>query len=173
MTSSYHSKVRSTQNKGVTFLFGKWNFFFFPCLSETKVSTVNSDLTNLRWRSMFEWEHQMNYVFLTRVSYNLFTKTLLLFGISVLNRFIYRRVNVSKIFRGATIPIMLTKNQVKTISVHFLKKKLPSSQNIYLITIFILTLLHTVSRIDMYGLLYTLALQHAIMLVWKTWSSVN
>ena len=30
---------------------------------------------------------------------------------------------ISKILRGATIPIMLTKNQVKTISVHFIKKK--------------------------------------------------
>ena len=47
MTSSYHSKVRSTQNKGVTFFFGKWTFIIiFPCLGEAKVSTVNSDLTN-------------------------------------------------------------------------------------------------------------------------------
>ena len=46
MTSSYHSKVRSTQNKGVTFLFDTWNFIIFPRLSEAKVSTVNSDLTN-------------------------------------------------------------------------------------------------------------------------------
>ena len=34
----------------------------------------------------------MNYVFLTRFSYNLFTKMLLLFRISLLNRFIHRRV---------------------------------------------------------------------------------
>ena len=47
MTTSYHSKVRSTQNKGVTFLFDTWNFIIiFPRLSEAKVSTVNSDLTN-------------------------------------------------------------------------------------------------------------------------------
>ena len=47
MTSSYHSKVRSTQNKGATFLFGTWNFIIiFPRLSEAKVSTVNFDLTN-------------------------------------------------------------------------------------------------------------------------------
>ena len=46
MTSSYHSRVRSAQNKGVTFIFDKWNFIIiFPCLGETKVS-VNSDLTN-------------------------------------------------------------------------------------------------------------------------------
>ena len=110
MTSSYHSKVRSTQNKGVTFFFGKWTFIIiFPCLGETKVSTLNSDLTKLRWRSTFAWEHQMNYVFLTRFSYNLFTKALLLFHISLLKRFIY------KILRGATISIMLTKNQVKTL----------------------------------------------------------
>ena len=47
MTSSYHSKIRSTQNKEVTFLFGTWNFIIiFPRLSEAKVSTVNSDPTN-------------------------------------------------------------------------------------------------------------------------------
>ena len=70
----------------------------------------------------------MNYVFLTRFSYTLFTKTLLLFHISLLKRFIYRRVNTSKILHSATIPVTLTKNQVKTMSVHFfIKKKLPSS----------------------------------------------
>ena len=48
MTSSCHSKVRSTQNKEVTFLFGTWTFsIIFPCLDEAKVSTVNSDLTNV------------------------------------------------------------------------------------------------------------------------------
>ena len=46
MTSSYQSRVRSAQNKGVTFLFGKWDFIIFPCLGEAKVSAVNSDLTN-------------------------------------------------------------------------------------------------------------------------------
>ena len=46
MTSSYHSRVvRSTQNKGVTFLFGTWAFSVIsPCLGEAKVSIVNSDL---------------------------------------------------------------------------------------------------------------------------------
>ena len=47
MTSSYHSKVRSTQNKEVTLLFGTWNFIvIFPRVGEAKVSTVNSDLRN-------------------------------------------------------------------------------------------------------------------------------
>ena len=47
MTSSCHSKVRSTRNKGVTFLFNTWNsIIIFPRLGEAKVSTVNSDLTN-------------------------------------------------------------------------------------------------------------------------------
>ena len=47
MTPSYHSKVRSTQNKGVTILFGTWNFIIiFSRLGEAKISTVNSDLTN-------------------------------------------------------------------------------------------------------------------------------
>ena len=59
------------------------------------------------------------------------TKTLLLFRISLLKRFTYRRVNTSKILRGATIPIILTKNKVKTMSDHFINKKLPSSQVIY------------------------------------------
>ena len=46
MTSLYHSKVRSTQNKGVTFLFGTWTFsIIFLCFGEAKVSTVNSDLS--------------------------------------------------------------------------------------------------------------------------------
>ena len=45
MTSSSHSKVRSTQNKGVKFLFGTWTFsVIFPCLGEAKISTVNSNL---------------------------------------------------------------------------------------------------------------------------------
>ena len=44
MTSSYQLRVRSAQNKGVTVLFGKWNFIIFPSLGEAKVSTVNSDL---------------------------------------------------------------------------------------------------------------------------------
>ena len=35
----------------------------------------------------------MNYVFLTAFSYCLFTRTLLLFSISLLKRFIYRRAN--------------------------------------------------------------------------------
>ena len=65
----------------------------------------------------------MNYVFLTRFNYTLFPKTLLLFRISSLKRLIYRRVNTSKILHGAAIPITLTKNQVKTISVHFFIKK--------------------------------------------------
>ena len=56
---------------------------------------------------------------------------LLMFRISLLKRSIYRRVNTSKILHGATIPVTLTQNQVKTISVDFIKKKLPSSQVIY------------------------------------------
>ena len=48
MTSSYQSKVRSTQSKGVTFLFGTWTFrIIFPFLVEAKASTVNSGLTNV------------------------------------------------------------------------------------------------------------------------------
>ena len=48
MTSPYHSKVRSTQSKGVTFLLRLEHglYVIFPGLDEAKVSTVNSDLTN-------------------------------------------------------------------------------------------------------------------------------
>ena len=47
MTSSYHSKVRSAQNKGAMFLFDTWNFIIiFPSLGKAKVSSVNSDLAN-------------------------------------------------------------------------------------------------------------------------------
>ena len=117
MTSSYHSRVvRSTQNKGVTFIFSTWTFsVVFPCLGEAKVSTVNSDL-----RKVVDVQrlHKMNYVFLTllvtRFSYKLLIKTLLLFRISLLKRFTYT------ILRGATIPIMLTKNQVKPLKKMFI-----------------------------------------------------
>ena len=49
MSSSYHSKVRSTQNKSrVSLSSGTWTFsIIFPCLGEAKVSTVNSDLKNV------------------------------------------------------------------------------------------------------------------------------
>ena len=40
----------------------------------------------------------MNYVFLTEFIYTLLTKTLLLFRISLLKRFVYKRVNTPKIF---------------------------------------------------------------------------
>ena len=70
----------------------------------------------------------MNYVFLKRFSYNLFTKMLLLFRIFLIKTFHLQKSYASKILRGATIPVMLAKTQVKTISVHFIKKKLPSSK---------------------------------------------
>ena len=63
---------------------------------------------------------------LARFNYILFRKALLL-----LQRFIYRRVNTYTILYSATIPATLPKNQVKKISAHFIKTKLPSSQIIY------------------------------------------
>ena len=80
----------------------------FPYLGEAKVSNVISDLTNFVDVNVFM--KTINYVFLTGFSYTLFTKTLLLFHISLLKRFIYRRVNTSKILHSATIPVTLTKN---------------------------------------------------------------
>ena len=55
----------------------------------------------------------MSYVFLTRFSDTLFTKTLLPLHIYLLKRFIYRKVNTSKILHDTTIPIMLTKNYIQ------------------------------------------------------------
>ena len=43
------------------------------------------------------------------------SKTLLLFRISLLKCFIYRSVYTSKFLHGATIPVTITKNQIKTI----------------------------------------------------------
>ena len=88
-------------------------------------------LLTLTWQTLstltFAWK-QMSYVFLTRFSDTLFTKTLLLLHISLLKCFIYRKVNTSKILHDTTFPVMLTKNYVKKISVHFyIKRKLSSS----------------------------------------------
>ena len=55
-------------------------------------------------------------MFLTEFSYTLFTKTLLLFCISLLRSFIYRRGNKSQILLGATTPVTLNKNQIKAIN---------------------------------------------------------
>ena len=41
------SDLLKTRESYVSFLFGPWTFcIIFPCLSEAKVSTVNSDLTD-------------------------------------------------------------------------------------------------------------------------------
>ena len=49
MISSYHSKARSTHNKGITFfLFWDMDFsIIFLCLDGAKGFTVNSNLSNL------------------------------------------------------------------------------------------------------------------------------
>ena len=48
MSSSHHSKVRYTQNKGVMFLLCLEHglSYYFPMFGETNVSTVNSELIN-------------------------------------------------------------------------------------------------------------------------------
>ena len=44
----FKDQIYSKQGSYVSFLFGTWNFcIIFPCLDEVKVSTGNSDLTNL------------------------------------------------------------------------------------------------------------------------------
>ena len=112
MPSSYHSKVRDllkTRQSCFSFVWDMNFSIIFPCLSEAKVSTANSDLTNFVDVNVC-METLMNYAFLTRFSHTLFTKSLLLFHISSLKRLIYRGVNTSKILHGAAIPITLTKN---------------------------------------------------------------
>ena len=132
MSSSYHSKVRDL-------LEARQSCFSFVWAMAVLFSHIwvkpKFLLLTLIWQTLstltFSWK-QMNYVFLKRFSYTLFTKTLLLFHISLLKRFIYRRVNTSKIPHRATIPVTtLTRNSVKTISVHsFIKSKLPSSSHL-------------------------------------------
>ena len=70
-------------------------------------------------------------MFLTEFSYILFTKVPMLFRISLLKRFIYVRVNTSQILLVAAIPVTLTNNQVKAISIRFIRKKLISFKVIY------------------------------------------
>ena len=68
----------------------------------------------------------MNYLFLTEFWYTLFTKTLLLFRISLLKRSIFR-TDSPWCNNCAT----LTKKQVKAISIHFIRKTFPSLKVIY------------------------------------------
>ena len=99
-------------------------------LNEAKVSTVNSDLQTSS--TFIECMKTLNELCVfTGFSYTLFTKRLLLIRISLLKHVIYRRVNASQIFLGATIPTTLTKNQVKAMFIHFIENKFPSSQVIY------------------------------------------
>ena len=69
----------------------------------------------------------MNYLFLTEFRYTLFTKTLLLFRISLLKRSILEQLDFPWCNNSAT----LTKNQVKAISIYFIRKTFPSSKVIY------------------------------------------
>ena len=69
-----------------------------------------------------------------RVKLYFFTKTLLLFHISLLKRLIYRTVNTSQILLGATVLVTLSKNQVKAIYIHFIRKTFPSSKGMYCIS---------------------------------------
>ena len=86
MASSYHSNVKSTQNKGVAFLlFGTLILVSFP--------HAGSQLEIFQGRGIYRRVNTSQYIF------------------------IYRRVNKSQICLVATIPAMLTKNQVKAISI--------------------------------------------------------
>ena len=101
------------------------NFFDFqpPSPHQLRVCHVMMKpkflLLTLIWQNL----SMFNVCILTQFSYTLFIKELLLFHISLLKLFIYRRVNTSQIHLGATIPAMLTKNQVKAISIDFVRKK--------------------------------------------------
>ena len=131
MSFSYHSKVRSTKSKGVTFLFcsGHGRLVLFshvwmkPKFLLLILTWQRSSRFNVCMKPLNELFISNN---LARFNYILFRKALLL-----LQRFIYRRVNTYTILYSATIPATLPKNQVKKISAHFIKTKLPSSQIIY------------------------------------------
>ena len=173
MTSSYHSKIRSTQNKGVTFLFClryglqcnflkqarnqkffkagevSWNQGTSINISSKiherkallrkisnekfnpKIHTIRTFFTKLEHFFRFSKRTGEELCVSHWFSYTLFTKTLLLFCISLSKRFICRRVNTSQIFLGATTPVTLNKNQIKVISIHFIRKNCPSSKVIY------------------------------------------
>ena len=122
-------QIYSKQGSHVSLLFGTWTFsIIFMCLDEAKVSAVNSSMTNIEVQHLHETIKWIMYFKQsnTRFNYTLFRKALLL-----LKCCIFRRVNTYTILHGAIIHATLTKNQVKTISVHFIKTKLPSSQVIY------------------------------------------
>ena len=118
----FKGQIYSKQGSHVSLMFGTWTFVLFSHVWWNQRFYCYLWADKLRRRSTFAWKHKLNYVFLTRFSYTLFTKTLLLFRISLLKRFIYWRVNIFKILHGATIPVTLTKNYVKTIFLHFIKK---------------------------------------------------
>ena len=129
MPSSYHSKVRDllkTRQSCFSFVWDMNFSIIFPCLSEAKVSTANSDLTNFVDVNVC-METLMNYAFLTRFSHTLFTKSLLLFHISSLKRLIYRGVNTSKILHGAKSPLHLPRIRSRQYLFISSTRKLPSS----------------------------------------------
>ena len=84
------------------------------------MDTIRTFFPKLGHFFRFSKKDRRGIMFLTEFSYTLFTKTLLLFCISLLS-FIYRRGNTSQILLGATTPVTLNKNQIKTI--HFLSGK--------------------------------------------------
>ena len=112
MASSYHSKFRSLKTAWKVY---KYEFFWslFLCI-RTKYRKIRTRKNSVfghfsrsvktrepRFcrRSAFAWKYYMNYVLLRGFSYTSFTKTLLLFRISLLKRFIWR-FNTSYIHLG-------------------------------------------------------------------------
>ena len=79
------------------------------------MDTIRTFFPKLGHFFRFSKKDRRGIMFLFEFSYTLFTKTRLLFCISLLRSFIYGRGNTSQILLGATTPVTLNKNQIKTI----------------------------------------------------------
>ena len=94
MTSSYHSKVISTQNKGLTFFFclKRNSSIVSPCLEEPKFLQLT--LTRQSRRSQRLHENVKWVICVSNGVYTLFTETFLLLRVSLLKYFIHGRVKI-------------------------------------------------------------------------------
>ena len=104
----FKGQIYSKQGSHVSLLFETWTLALFShVLVKPKFLLLTLTRQSFDVRRLHKILHEL-CTFLTRFSYTLFTKTLLLFCISLLKRFIYRTVNTSKILHSAAIPVTLT-----------------------------------------------------------------
>ena len=122
----FKSQIYSKQESHISLLFGTWTLVLFPHVWKKPKFL----LLTLTWQRLHE--NIKFFVFLTGFSCTLFTKTLLLFRISLLKRFIYRRVTTSYRFSLvlqllSRLPRMKSKQYLS----HFIRKKVLSSKVLY------------------------------------------